>query len=237
MGPEMSPPTYPTLAANNPAKLSLWGRYGETVVAAVLTGIFTAAGGWVVGWYFSDKSAEKVVREAERAKIELVHASRELADLQPKYSTLRAGLANLTGKYEACTNVHGSVVQTPVAWQSFGPVQLATADTLRAGLAASDLQLRLVRVTNQGAVVRIEGCAKPGLSEGRTSDQDGPNAFVLPQGSKIHIQASTQCCEKGLHDCDVADLEEFTLDCRRADVASQVAEIAVKRSLIGHAGS
>jgi hypothetical protein len=229
MIPDMRPPAFSPSAGS--ALKSFVYQY-QALIGAVL-GLL----GLVGGWYLNEYRAEKVVREHERTKIELSRVSKALTELQPKYNALQAELTSLTGKYEACTNVHGTVIHTSFFRQSLGPVKLATADALMVKLASSDLLLRLVHVTNQGAVVRIEGCEKLDLYEGRTSDQDGPNALMLPQGSEIQFQASAKCCKEGPRDCTTEDLEQFTLACRKASVTPQIAEITVKRSLIGHAGT
>jgi len=215
------------LISHRAALISLCAETISLVVAVI----------YLFNLYPKASAGVQAVREAERTKIELSRTARELSNLKEKNNASEAELQALTKKYKSCSNVTGTVVETPFSWATVGPVHLATADSLKVGLGSSEFRLHLVRVTNQGAVVRIEGCANPGIFEGRTSEEYGPNALVVPQGSEVHFQASTECCRKGLFDCDRADLEEFAIDCRKTDIPSNVAEIFVKRTLMGHAGS
>jgi hypothetical protein len=124
----------------------------------------------------------------------------------------------------------GTVVSGPSTSEAWNTSRIRTGSAVGFKLSSSSLLVRLMRVTRDGAVLRIEQCDHPQVLSGIKSPHDGLQSYLLPLDSKLSFHASTVCC-KNFIQCDTSDLEEITLRLKALDHNEQVIEILTRKVL------
>jgi hypothetical protein len=174
-----------------------------------------------------DELSGTAARYEERARV----AKSELADLEPELASLKGQYEVLEEKYERCTTVDGRVVGPASLSAAWHEDRLKTGEQWELKLSGSSAFLQLVRVTRDGAVLRVEGCEHVVVLDEMLSPDDGRNSYVLTAVADLVLWVSTDCCRTGFARCGTSDLEEVTVRLTEQDVEAQYVKLKIRKTL------
>ena len=170
------------------------------------------------------------LRTAEAQVSALTQEKHRLTDdfnsLQNKYDVLLED-------YRKATTADGLTYDGPSTISTWQGISMSTGDRIRFKLASGSLYLHIVRVTEDGPIMRASGCQPRLVDTSFVSERDGPSAYCLHTGKKLHLQVSCKASSQGYLSADLSDLEDVLIICTSFDVKQQEASVKFKKSLIG----
>ena len=202
------------------------------ILAAVIGLVGAAIGAWGTSRYLADK-IEDLSREATAYQSRANAAEERLASLEPELIELQSAFSELEEDYGKCIDPTGSNITASSLDSGWKKATARTGDSIEFRLAYSSAYLRVARVTTDGPIMKLEGCDKSEIFEGyRAPSRDG-NAFRLPRHYSQELLVSSDCCEKGLHSCDMRDLEKIEIEALSFDSDEQRTELRYRKTYEG----
>ena len=213
----------------------------KKVITDILTAIVTSfvvgliSGGLPIYLILAEYRGENVSlkRDLEGANQEMSKMRSNIDDLQNKYTTIKTENDLLVEKYSKCTNLRGMTILASSYDSRWQEINLNTGDQLRFKLVSSSLDLKIVRITARGPILKIYGCNNAIVLEGFASPEDGDNAYVLNRNCSLYVHGSNAICLQGKMIKNYGDLEEFAIKCLDFNVDEQNASIKYRRRIIG----
>lgn len=176
--------------------------------------------------------AESLSANLAAAQAELTSAQHEIVQVTKERSELQSSLAALEDKYRRCTATGGTTVsRIPSARKGWETLTFNTGDVLRLSLGGADLELGVVRVTDGGPIVRIEGCP-PLLGALRAAAvlRGDAREYLLPVGQTIGMNVSSEYCQSSTMEGGLIHLD---VRCDSFDMTQQTVVLSHRKSPLG----
>ena len=107
------------------------------------------------------------------------------ASAQSKHEALLEKHKALEERYEEVTKAEGSTVAWPSLNQEWHQVELVTGEGIRFKLSTSALDIKVVRITDRGPVVRITTPRPLHISSGSRKMSDGERCYLLVKAEEF----------------------------------------------------
>lgn len=210
----------------------------KLIIAIVGVAVSAGGGGVIIHKMYAELEAKTIESESRLHKLQAAEA--QVSALNQDKHRLTASLNSLQGKYDVlledyrkATRADGLTYDGPSFETSWQEAHLSTGDQIRFKLSSASLFLRVIRVTEDGPIVRAFGAVPRLVDPSFVSERDGSFAYLLRPNRQLHLQVSAKASSEGYLSGDLSDLEDVYVICQSFDVKTQKSKLRFRKCLPG----
>jgi len=188
--------------------------------------------GWLIGGNFYYGPQINKVEQNYLRRINTIETN-----YTKELNSVRNAYYDLQGKYDKATRTNGDTIINP---EPRFKISARTGDRVQLNLdTAATLDLDIVRVKENGAEVRIQGC--PNLPflinttiRSETADEENP-IYSLLNNEPLRMLVSRTCCDEDFEKCkepDCLDCNTISISSINFDVTEQTVLLEIENALV-----
>lgn len=221
---------------NKEKSASILGKLLGWLLAGFISG--GGLGGYAVYQYHVDKLAEisqtvgQLHEQLKNEKYLNQNSKTILAQKDKQISDIKNDLDALTEKWNIVTRTGGIAFVLNTVDSNSHKVQLKIKDQIEIQSVSFVFSISVIRVTDEGPIIKVNGCQHFQSRNTYKSLKDGDSAFLLKPGCDFTLTFTSASCQSGDLLSDAARHEEITMSPQYFNVDAQSLELRIQRKFI-----